>query len=203
MSERPTLEFWYEFGSTYTYLSVMRIEALAAEQGVDVAWRPFLMMPILNALGVDNPFVNNPPRAAYMWRDLERRAAALGIDYRKPSVYPPNSLLPARVARLAQEEGWVADFTRAVMRLHWTKDVTIGSEDNIRQALGETGQDADDVLARALADDNKMALRQQTEEAQAHGLFGSPSFLVGDELFWGDDRLEAALDWCAHRVVPD
>ena len=168
-----------------------------------MAWRPFLMMPILNALGVDNPFVNNPPRAAYMWRDLERRAAALGIDYRKPSVYPPNSLLPARVARLAQEEGWVADFTRAVMRLHWTKDVTIGSEDNIRQALGETGQDADDVLARALADDNKMALRQQTEEAQAHGLFGSPSFLVGDELFWGDDRLEAALDWCAHRVVPD
>lgn len=190
---KPTLEFWYEFGSTYTYLSVGRIEALADAASVPVVWKPFLLMPVLNHIGVANPFTENAPKSAYMWTDLMRRAEALGIAIKRPSVYPPNSLVTARVALLGMDEGWGVAFTKAAFRKHWLDDVTIGTDENTRAALAAAGQDPDDTLARALSDANKAALRTQTEQAAALGLFGAPSFVVDGEIFWGDDRLEDAL----------
>ena len=74
-----SMEFWFEYGSTYSYLSVARIGRMAQRAGVEVAWRPFLLTPILSALGMPKgPFLTNPAKMAYMWRDLERRAAGSG-----------------------------------------------------------------------------------------------------------------------------
>ena len=80
---KPTLAFWYEFGSTYTYLSVTRIDALAEAVGVTLEWKPFLLMPVLKHLGVDNPFTTNAAKCAYMWTDLMRRAEALEIPIKR------------------------------------------------------------------------------------------------------------------------
>lgn len=195
----PAVDFWFEYGSTYSYLAVSRIGPLADAAGVTVHWRPFLLMPLLIEQGLPHgpfaPFVN---KSAYMWRDLERRAARHGIAYRKPSRYPPeNVLLTARIGVLAAREGWCRPFTERTFALHWTEDRMIGTEDNLNTVLRSLGHAPDTVFARAQTPENKEALKAQTAEAGRLGLFGAPSFLADGELFWGDDRLEEALEWAA------
>ncbi|MDN3519732.1 2-hydroxychromene-2-carboxylate isomerase [Aquisalimonas lutea] len=193
----PTVQFWFEFGSTYTYLSVARLRSLAEAEGVAVEWKPFLLMPLLVEQGLENgPFLPFPNKLAYMWRDLERRAAEHGIPYRRPEKYPPDEVLTsARLALLGSAEGWSSTFTEAAFALHWTEGCIIGTEENIHGALMRAGQDPDTALARARSAENKAALKEQTEQARQRGIFGSPTFIAGDELFWGDDRLEQALNW--------
>lgn len=193
---RPVVEFWFEFASTYSYLSVMRIERAAAAAGVDVEWKPFLLGPVFLALGWnDSPFNIYPPKGRYMWRDLERLAEKEDLPFRRPSRFPRNGLLAARVALVGVEEGWVAPFARAVMSANFAEDREIGEEAVIVEILGTLGLPGAEVITRAQADANKLALRCQTERAAELGLFGAPSFRVGEELFWGNDRLEDALAW--------
>ena len=193
---RPVVEFWFEFASTYSYLSVMRIERAAEAAGVDIEWNPFLLGPVFLALGWnDSPFNIYPPKGRYMWRDLERLAEKEGLPFRRPSRFPRNGLLAARVALVGVEEGWVAPFARAVMTANFAEDREIGEEAVIGEILGTLGLPAAEVITRAQADANKLALRCQTERAAELGLFGAPSFRVGEELFWGNDRLEDALAW--------
>lgn len=192
-----SIDFWFEFGSTYTYLTVARLRRLADAAGVQVAWKPFLLMPLMIGQGMtQGPFLPYPRKMEYMWRDIERRAAEHGIAYSRPSKYPPDEVLTsARLALLGADEGWCARFVEEAFRLHWTEDRLIGTPDNIRCALTAAGQDPDAALAKAKSAQVKDGLKRQTEEAQRLGLFGSPTFLVGGELFWGDDRLEQALAW--------
>ncbi|ENO97449.1 DSBA oxidoreductase [Thauera phenylacetica B4P] len=193
---RPVVEFWFEFASTYSYLSVMRIERAAAAADVDIEWKPFLLGPVFLALGWnDSPFNIYPPKGRYMWRDLERLAEKEGLPFRRPSRFPRNGLLAARVALVGVEEGWVAPFARAVMTANFAEDREIGEEAVIVEILGTLGLPGAEVITRAQADANKLALRCQTERAAELGLFGAPSFRVGEELFWGNDRLEDALAW--------
>ena len=193
---RPVVEFWFEFASTYSYLSVMRIERAAEAAGVDIEWKPFLLGPVFLALGWnDSPFNIYPPKGRYMWRDLERLAEKEGLPFLRPSRFPRNGLLAARVALVGVEEGWVAPFARAVMTANFAEDREIGEEAVIGEILGTLGLPAAEVITRAQADANKLALRCQTERAAELGLFGAPSFRVGEELFWGNDRLEDALAW--------
>ena len=193
---RPVAEFWFEFASTYSYLSVMRIERAAQAAGVDIAWKPFLLGPVFLALGWnDSPFNIYPPKGRYMWRDLERLAAKEGLPFRRPSAFPRNGLLAARVARIGVEDGWVAPFARAVMTANFAEDREIAEPAVIEDILSALGLPVAEVMARAQSDANKLALRCQTEHAAELGLFGAPSFRVGEELFWGNDRLADALDW--------
>ncbi len=192
---RP-ITLWYEFASSYSYLAVMRAQAAADDAGVPLQWRPFLLGPVFLSLGWnDSPFNIYPPKGRYMWRDMERLCARYGFPFRLPSQFPRNGLLAARVARLGQEEAWIGPFSRAVLTANFGEDRDIGQTDVIADILNALELDADALLASANADDNKQALRTQTEQATALGLFGAPSFVVGDELFWGNDRLEDALAW--------
>ena len=159
-------------------------------------WRPFLLGPVFLALGWnDSPFNIYPPKGRYMWRDLERLAAKEGLPFRRPSRFPRNGLLAARVALVGAQEGWVAPFARAVMTANFAEDREIADETVIADILNALGQPSAGVIARAQEGANKLALRAQTERAAELGLFGAPSFRVGDELFWGNDRLEDALAW--------
>jgi 2-hydroxychromene-2-carboxylate isomerase len=196
---RPLVEFWYEFASTYSYLAAMRIEEAAEAAGVSLVWRPFLLGPIFAAQGwTTSPFNLYPDKGRYMWRDMEREAATLGLPFCRPEPFPQNSLLAARVALVGAEQGWIPAFTRAVFQAEFGRGRNIGDPALLSGILTDLGVDADTVLAEAQTDANKARLRRAGEEAQARGLFGAPSFVADDrEVFWGNDRLERALAWAA------
>jgi 2-hydroxychromene-2-carboxylate isomerase len=195
MSAAP-LEFWFEFASTYSYPAAMRVEAAARAAGVPLAWRPFLLGPIFRAQGWnDSPFNIYPAKGRYMWRDLERICAQLGLPLRRPSVFPRNGLLAARVACRFADEAWCADFVRAVYSGNFAEDREIADADVVASCLERAGQPARERIEAALAPESKERLRAQSERAVALGIIGAPTFTVGAELFWGNDRLETALAW--------
>ncbi|MGV8997731.1 MAG: 2-hydroxychromene-2-carboxylate isomerase [Parvibaculaceae bacterium] len=190
------LEFWFEYASTYSYPAAMRVERLTKVAGVTLVWRPFLLAPIFGSQGWnDSPFNIYPVKGKYMWRDMARICEADGLTLKEPVRFPQNGLKAARITLIGTDEGWGADFTRAVYTANFAEQKDISDEGVLGAILGALGLDAADVLARANADTNKARLKTQTEEAIARGVFGAPSFLAGDELFWGNDRLDAAIAW--------
>ena len=195
----PRLTFWFEFASTYSYLAAARIEPLAAGAGVEVAWRPFLLGPIFQAQGwTTSPFNLFPAKGANMWRDMERQTQKYGLPpLARPAEFPQNGLLAARLATMGMAAGWGPAFTRAVYVRQFAEGCDISDENTLRGVLDDIGQDADALMRQAKTDQAiKDLLRGATAEAIALGVYGAPSFTTGDgELFWGNDRLEDALDW--------
>jgi 2-hydroxychromene-2-carboxylate isomerase len=192
----PALDFFYDFASTYSYIAAMRIAPLAERAGVTLRWRPFLLGPIFKAQGWDtSPFNLYPAKGRYMVRDCERQCADLGLAFRLPEPFPASSLLASRVALVALEEGWGEDVSRAVYRAEFAEGRNIGDPEVIADVVRALGHDAKAALARAQSDGIKAKLRAETEEAQRLGIFGAPSFVAAGELFWGNDRLEQALDF--------
>jgi 2-hydroxychromene-2-carboxylate isomerase len=193
---RQRLEFWFEFGSNYSYLSVMRIEALARDAGLELAWKPFLLGPIFRELGWDSsPFVLQPEKGRYMWRDMERQAVKYGLAFRKPSAFPRTALLPMRVALLGAEMPWMGAFCREVMLQNFVHDLDINDPANVRRALQGLVPDPEETMAMAQGEPVKTRLREQTAEARRRGIFGAPMFFCGEEMFWGNDRLDEAVDF--------
>jgi 2-hydroxychromene-2-carboxylate isomerase len=187
------LEMWCELASPYTYLAAMRIEGLAAAAGVEVAWQPFALGPIFAAMGWStSPFEIYPAKGRYMWRDVEREAAALGLPMRRSSVFPRNTVAAARVALLGVERGWGPRFIRAALAANFAEDRDLAAPAVIDEVLTELGLDPA-LRAEAESPSYRPRLRAATERAAALGIFGAPMFVVGDELFWGNDRLERAL----------
>jgi 2-hydroxychromene-2-carboxylate isomerase len=200
-----SLDFWFEFASTYSYPAAMRVGEAARARGVTLRWRPFLLGPIFKAQGWDNsPFNLYPAKGRYMWRDLERICGELKLPFTRPAVFPQNTILAARVALVGLSRDWGEDFCRAVYTAEFGEGRNIGEPEAITDVLTRLGQDAHATMAEAQSDDVKTRLRVQTEEAARLGIFGAPSFVTSDgELFWGNDRLEAALAWAAQRRAPD
>ncbi len=193
----PVIDFWFDFASTYSWLSAMRIAPLAEEAGVEVRWKPFLLGPIFKAQGWDtSPFNLYPAKGRYMWRDLERLAGAEGLTLKRPETFPQFALTATRIGVAAGAGPWLPEFCRALFAHEFCQGGDITTEDTVSAALAAAGQDPAPWLARAQDPLVKQALRERGEEAQNLGIFGAPTFITGDgELFWGNDRLEAALAW--------
>ena len=193
--------FWFEFASPYSYLSAMRVETEAQVRGVEVIWKPFLLGPIFQAQGWDtSPFSIYPAKGRYMWRDMERRADTLEIAFRRPAAddpraFPQHSVLAARTATAALYEPWGHDFCRRVYQAEFVHGQDISDPNVIGDCIDAAGGLAQTYLHMAHSNTQKSTLRQNVEEAQTLGIFGAPTFCVDGELFWGDDRLEDALDW--------
>ena len=197
------IEFWYEFASPYAYLAAARIEGLAAGRPVRITWRPLLLGPIFQRRpGHGSPFQEPAPaEAAYRRRDVERWAAAYGLPIGWPRNYPRSSLLGARVALLGGDEGWAADFSRAVYHASFVDDRDIADAAVIAAVLAGLGLPAESIIARATQPAHKARLAATVEEAMAKGIFGAPSFVAAGEVFWGNDRLEQAIDWALRPEV--
>lgn len=194
------LSFWFDFASTYSYLSAMRIGPMAQAAGVSVAWTPFLLGPIFAAQGwTSSPFNLYPAKGAYMWRDMARLCDARGLTLVRPDPFPQNSLLAARVAVAIDDPDARALYAHAVFEAQFAEGAQVTEPAVIERCLQKAGLAAD-LLEAAQDPDIKSRLRAQTESAVQHGIFGAPSFTVGNELFWGDDRLKSALDLAASQA---
>lgn len=197
MPAKPIVEFFYEFASTYSYLSAMRIDSLAEQAGVAIVWRPFLLGPIFAAQGwTTSPFNLYPAKGRYMVRDIERIAKARGRTFVMPAVFPANGLTAARIALSGKTAGWTSDFSRRVYEAQFEHAADISDIGVLTSLLSAMNLDPGTVLAQANAPETKDRLRAQSARAAELGVFGAPSFITPDgELFWGDDRLEHALAW--------
>lgn len=197
MPNRPALDFWYEFASPYSFLSALRIEALAEQAGVTLRWRPFLLGPIFAAQGLStSPFLLNPSKGRYLWRDTGRRARRQGVQMIKPENFPQNSLSAARIALAGRDEGWTPAFSKALFRAQFCEGRNITDEAVVTAALREAGAEPGAAIAASRSEEIKGRLKAEIEYAKSIGIFGAPFFVTEDnELFWGDDRLEEALDW--------
>ncbi|MBV1699141.1 MAG: 2-hydroxychromene-2-carboxylate isomerase [Hyphomicrobiales bacterium] len=198
---RPFLDFWFDFASTYSYPSAMRIRPLADAAGIDIRFRPFLLGPIFKAQGWEtSPFNLYPAKGRHMWRDLERLCADLALPFVRPDPFPQNSLLAARAA-LAVPETKRVDFCTALFRAQFAEGRRIDQPDTIGTILTRLDIDPAALLAAAQTDAIKHKLRAETTEAQRFGVFGAPTFITADgELFWGNDRLERALSWASRGI---
>lgn len=190
-----SLEFFFFIGSTYSHLAVSRAAALAQASGVDLVWRPFSVRTLMREQN-NSPFAGKPVKMRYMWRDIERRAARFGIPFDGAPPYPidPDELAN-RVATVAALEGWCPRFTQAAYQTWFLGKQDPGQPEALRAILAGLDKDADQCLARAASDEVRNEYASQTARARDLGIFGSPTFVHGSEIFWGDDRLDDALAW--------
>lgn len=197
--DTPAIDFFYEFASTYSYPAALRITEVADRAGVRVRWRPFLLGPIFAAAGwTTSPFNLLPAKGRNMWRDVERITQAMGLPFRRPDPFPQNSLLAARVATALPDDGARAAFSRAVYRAEFGGGLAIADPEVLGAILRRLKIEPAPLLVAAGSERVKQALRDTVEEAKAKGLFGAPSMVTADgELFWGNDRIEQAVEWAA------
>ena len=177
------------------YLTVSRLHEVEAANGIRFRWRPFNARAIMQEMN-NVPFATKPIKLAYMWRDIERRASRYDLPLKVPAPYPlKNFDLASRVAVLGETEGWCPNYVRASYRRWFVEGKEVGAEPNLSESLSEIGQDPNRVIAAANAETIGRAYDANTHEARRLNIFGSPTFVVRGELFWGDDRLEDALAW--------
>ncbi|WP_120635131.1 2-hydroxychromene-2-carboxylate isomerase [Ruegeria sp. EL01] len=191
----PEIDFWFSIGSTYSFLTVMRLDDWCDENDATVVWRPFNVRTVMSEQQ-NIPFAGKPVKSAYMWRDIERRAAKYRIHANLPAPYPISDLaLANQVALLGMKDGWGKLFTQNLYRIWFEEGVEAGSESALSEALLRCQQDPRLALARARSPDIVAALEAETDQATRLGVFGAPSLVVRGEVFWGDDRLDDALSW--------
>jgi 2-hydroxychromene-2-carboxylate isomerase len=188
-------EFWVSIGSTYSYLTVSRLPKIEADEGLSFDWRPFSVREIMLEMR-NNPFANKPIKAAYMWRDIERRASKYELHPTLPAPYPLQEFdLANRVAVLARAQGWCRDYVVETYRQWFEHGKAAGGAENLEATLSKLDRPTSEVILQAQSEAIGKAYHNATQEARNRGIFGAPSFVVDGELFWGDDRLEDALSW--------
>ena len=177
----------------------MRIDALAEKSGITVRWKPFLLGPIFAESGWDtSPFNIYEAKGRYMWRDLERLSADQGVPFTRPEAFPQFTLLAARIGVAASDQLWLPDFCRALFAAEYAQGQNITTHEAVISALQSAGAKPQPWLDLAAKPETKQALKDRVTEAQSLGIFGAPTLITPDrELFWGDDRLVAAVAWTA------
>ena len=190
------LEFWFSIGSTYTYLTVMRMNEIESKHRISLRLMPFSVRQIM--LDMDNaPF---PPSKAskvkYMWRDIERRAAKYGFPANVPAPYPLQEFDRAnKIALVGLQDGWIKDYVLQSYVNWFQGGLEAGGDENLAKTCNALSLDMEDIIDRSQSQEIEKLYGDQTSAAAKNGIFGSPSFIVGDEVFWGDDRLEDAIGW--------
>jgi 2-hydroxychromene-2-carboxylate isomerase len=183
------LEFWFDFSSPFAYLASTQMQALAERTGARVSWRPFLLGGLFRSIGTpDVPlFSFAPAKQSFMREDMERFARHYGVPFRFPSRFPMRTVLPLRVVLLAGERG--PALARALFSALWADDRDISDPAEVA-AICASARVEPELVGRAEEPEAKRLLKEATDEAVARGLCGAPSFVVGDSVFWGQDRLE-------------
>jgi 2-hydroxychromene-2-carboxylate isomerase len=187
-----TIEFWFDFGSPTTYLAHTQLPRIAREAGAQLLYKPMLLGGVFKATGNASP-VSVPAKGRWMNRDIERWAARYGVPFAFNPHFPINTLALMRGAIGLQMQQSADAFTRyvdAVFDAMWVQPRNLGDAGEVAAALAQAGVDAEAFTALVADPEVKAALVAQTEQAVARGVFGAPTCFVGDEMFFGQDRLE-------------
>ena len=203
--ETAAVEIWFDFASPYSYLALARIEALAAREQVQVQvhYQPFLLGPIFKARGwQDSPFRLFPDKGEYMMRDVARLAQKYDVPYRRPGIFPRMGLLASRIAAANRHQPWFKDYCLGVFRANFVDDLDLQDPRTLSAVLTPLGADAGALIEAGAEEPARLALRRQVEAAQARGVFGAPMLFARGEMFWGNDRLEDALQWARDGGSP-
>jgi len=193
------LDFYFFYGSIHSYLSVMRIGALASAAGVEVRWQPFNLREILIEQN-NTAFTKNEVKMNYFWHDVERRAGRHKIPFAGRAPYPADpELLALRVGLIAAQEKWCGDYSRATFHEWFIGRRAPGVDDHVERVLASLDKSPAPIIARAKSAEGESLLKTATDAARKLGIFGAPTFAIGPEIFWGDDRLEDALAFASRR----
>ncbi len=189
----PKVEFFYDYSSPWTYLAFSRVEEICRRTGAELVWRPILVGGIFNTV---NPSVYEsrerpvPAKARYMKKDLGDWAAFYGLKILfPPTVFPVNSVKALRGALVAIEHGKISPYSAAVFSGYFGDDLDISRDDVLRPIVERVGLDPAEYFEKINRQDYKDRVRANTEECMRRGGFGSPTLLVGDAMFFGNDRL--------------
>ena len=197
------VNFWFSIGSTYTYLAVNRLKELAIKENIKFNWHPFSVRKIM--MDMDNiPFT--PPskkiKSDYMWRDIERRAKFYGFEAKVPAPYPLKEFdLANQIAVLGMNEGWGVNYVVKTYQRWFQQGKEPATEPNLTEILQELNLDHQETIQKANNNKIKDQYFKNTESAYEKGVFGSPSFIFEDEVFWGDDRLEDCIKWIRFKQM--
>jgi 2-hydroxychromene-2-carboxylate isomerase len=183
-----TIEFFLDVGSPTTYLAWTQMPGVVQRSGVPVIYKPFLLGGVFKATGNASP-ITVPAKGAFVLRDIERHAKQFAVPFKPNSHFPMNTLMAMRCAVACAAGEQMQTYLDLVFKAMWVNGQNIADEAVLRSVLTAGGMDADAVLARSQLPEVKQLLIQNTEEAVKRGAFGAPTFFVGDELFFGQDRL--------------
>lgn len=196
------LDYYFDLSSSYSYVGTMRIEGLCQAAGVRMQWKPFLLGAVFKGIANYSPMVNVPTRVDYAWRDIQRLCGKYGLACDRPRVFPQRSVLANRAIIAVIDQPWVGDFIRGLFRAQFAEQKDIGNPGTVELVLGSLGIDGAQVLKDAETEPVKLKLREFTDQAIKLGIFGAPNAVVGDELFFGQDRLEDAVAYARDGKLP-
>ena len=190
------IDFYFSIGSTYTYLTVTRILDVEKKHQVKFNWIPFSVRAIMKEMN-NIPF---PPdkknKVNYMWRDIERRAEGYGFFAKTPVPYPLTQFdLSNKLAIVGLKEGWGVDYVRLTYKRWFQEGKEPAVETNISEICNELKIDKDKAIEKANTEELEKEYLENTDSARKNKVFGSPSFIVKNEIFWGDDRMEDSISW--------
>ncbi len=186
MSKR--FEFFFDYGSPFSYLADSQLEALCKRTGAQAIYRPMLLGGVFKQTGNSSP-INVEAKRKHMMADLQRWAKHYGLAPLHNAHFPINTIRLMRGATAAERLGVFAAYHRAIYDAFWRDGLNLGDPAVVGEVLRRAGMDADRIAAASEETAVKDALRASTESAVARGAFGAPTFFVGDEMFWGNDRL--------------
>ena len=190
------IDFYFSIGSTYTYLSVTRILDVEKKHGVKFNWKPFSVRAIMKEMN-NIPFPKDKiNKVNYMWRDIERRSEMYGFFAKTPVPYPLTEFdLANQIAILGLEKGWGIDYVRLTYKKWFQEGKEPAVDPSISEVCKELNIDKDEVISQANSKEIIDNYNLNTNSARDNKIFGSPSFVVKNEIFWGDDRMEDAINW--------
>lgn len=183
-----TVEIFFDLASPYSYLAATQVQAIADKHGAKVAWKPFVLGAVFKATSNTMPAAV-PAKAKYMLDDLARWAAQYGVGFKMATHWPVNAVKAMRLCIVGDQEGKAAATTLAGFKALWVDDRDLTAEATLREIAQNAGLDPDRALAAIESPDVKDRLRAYTDDAIKRGAFGAPALFVGDQLFWGNDRL--------------
>ena len=186
-----TVDFYYDYGSPAAYLAYTQIPKIAAETGAQIAFKPILLGGIFQATG-NRPPISVPLKGEYLFKDLNRYAKRYGVAFTMNPHFPINTLhlMRADIGLQMQNDARLAQYRDAIFNAIWVDQQNMNDPATVGAVLGKAGFDGMAILALSGEQGVKDALKVATQNAVDHGIFGAPSFIVCDELFWGQDRLD-------------